>query len=148
MWVKCCPLQFIIDNGSQNNLISTNFKKWLDLETMPQLQSHTISWIIQGWDLCFNQQCHLPYNIKPLIDEVLCDASPLDFCDVLLGQPYFWKFHVVYESKPHIVVINLGIKLCRIPYMAPTTSISFISPMKCSKIISLTRIFLFFFIHS
>jgi hypothetical protein len=35
---------------------------------------------------------------KPFEDEVLCDVSPLDVYDVLLGQPYMWKCHVVYES--------------------------------------------------
>jgi hypothetical protein len=40
----------------------------------------------------------LSYGIKPFKDEVLCDVSPLDDCDVLLGQPYMWKCHVIYES--------------------------------------------------
>ena len=50
----------------------------------------------------------LPYAIKPFKDEVLCDVAPLEVCDVLLGQPYMWKYHAVYESRPHSVIITLG----------------------------------------
>jgi hypothetical protein len=104
-------------------------------------------WLHQGRDLCISQQCHLPYNIKPFTDEVLCDVSPLEVCDVLLGQPYLWKRHVVYESRPHSVIITLGNKLYRIPEVAPPTTISLITAKKCSKIISQTRKFVFLMIH-
>ena len=33
MWVKGSPLQFIVDNGSQKNLISVDTMKWLGLPT-------------------------------------------------------------------------------------------------------------------
>jgi hypothetical protein len=52
-------------------------------------QPYTIGWILQGKDLCVSQQCPLPYDIKPFKDEVLCEISPLEVCDVILGQPYF-----------------------------------------------------------
>jgi hypothetical protein len=52
------------------------------------------------------------------MDEVLCDIAPLDVSDVLLGQPYLWKRHAVYESRPHAVIITLGNKLYRIPKIA------------------------------
>jgi hypothetical protein len=35
MWVKGTPLHFIIDSGSQKNLISEEVIKWLALPTMP-----------------------------------------------------------------------------------------------------------------
>ena len=56
-----------------------------------------------GWFLKFSLQ----YNIKPFTDEVLCDVSPLEVCDVLLGQPYLWKRHVVYESRPRSMIITI-----------------------------------------
>jgi hypothetical protein len=75
-------------------------------------------------------------HIKPFKDEVLCDISPLEVCDVLLGKPYLWKRHVVYESRPHSVIITLGRQLYRIPEVAPPTTISLISAKQCSKVIS------------
>jgi hypothetical protein len=77
MWVKGTPLQFIVDNSSHKNLISTEVVKWLVLPTTPHPQPYTIGWLCQGSDLCVNQQCRLSYNIKPFKDEVLCDVSPL-----------------------------------------------------------------------
>jgi hypothetical protein len=111
IWVKGSPLQIIIDSGSQKNLILIEFVKWLGLPTTTHPQLYTIRWPHQGRDLCVIQQCRLPYNIKPFIDEVLCDISTLDVCDVLLGQPYLWKKHVVYESRPCTIIITLGNRL-------------------------------------
>jgi hypothetical protein len=78
MWVKGAPLHFIIDSGSQKNLISAEVVKQLDLPMTPHPQTYTINWIHEGRDLCVNQQCCLPYDIKPFKDEVLCDISPLE----------------------------------------------------------------------
>ena len=38
-------------------------------------------------------------KIGPFIDEVLCDIMPMDYCHILLGRP--WKFdrHVVYDER-------------------------------------------------
>jgi hypothetical protein len=139
MWVKGALIHFIVDNGSQKNLISAEVIKWLDLPMTPHPQPYTIGWLRQGRDLCVSQQCRLPYDIKPFKDEVLCDISPLEVCDVLLGQPYLWKRHVVYESRPHSVIITLGRQLYRIPEVAPPTAISLISAKQCSKVISQTE---------
>ena len=81
----------------------------------PHSQPYTISWLHQERDLRVNQQCRLPYDIKPFKDEVLCDIAPLEVCDFLLGKPYLWKHHVVYDSIPHSVIITLGRQLYRIP---------------------------------
>jgi hypothetical protein len=90
----------------------------------------------------------MSYDIKPFKDEVLCDVTPLEVCDVLLGQPYLWKHHVVYESRPHSVIITLDRKLYRIPEVVPPTAISLISAKQCRKVISQTGKFVFFMIHS
>jgi hypothetical protein len=127
MWVKDVLLHFIVDNGIQKNLISTKVVKKLMFPTTPHRHPYNIKWLSHGQDLCINQQCHLPYTIKPFKDEVLCDIDPLDCSDVLLGQPYMWKRHDVYESPPHSVIINLGKRLHKIPELALKAFISLIS---------------------
>jgi hypothetical protein len=57
MWVKGTQLHFIIDSGSQKNLISAEVVKWLALPTMPHPQPYTIGWLRQGNDLHIDQQC-------------------------------------------------------------------------------------------
>jgi hypothetical protein len=139
MWVKGTLLHFIVDSGSQKNLITTKVVKWLALPTTPHLHPYTIGWLHQGSNLRVSQQFRLSYDIKPFKDEVLCDVSPLEFCNVLLGQPYLWKRHVVYESRPHSVIITLNRKLYRVPKAVPPSVISLISAKQCRKVISRTR---------
>eukprot|EP00253_Pinus_taeda_P027878 PITA_27878 len=136
MWVKGSPLQFIVDSGSQKNLISVEVVKRLGLTTTPHPQPYSIGWLHEGRDLKVRQQCRLPYNIKPFTDEVLCDVTPLDVCDVLLGQPYLWRRHVVYESRPCTVIISLDNSLYRIPEVALPTTTSLITAKKGNKLIS------------
>jgi hypothetical protein len=115
MWVNGAPLHFIVDSGSQKNLILIEVIKLLNLSTTPHPQPYTIRRVFQGRDICVSQQCLLLYDIKPFKDEVLCDISPLKVCDVILDQPYLWKRHVVYESRPCSVIITLGRQLYKIP---------------------------------
>jgi hypothetical protein len=109
---------------------------------------YTIGWLRQGRDLCVNQQCHLPYDIKPFKDEVLRDIAPLEVCNVILGKPYLWKCHVVYEYRHCSVIITLGRQLYKIPKVASPTVIYLISAKQCSKVISHTEKFVFFVICS
>lgn len=81
------------------------------------------------------------------MDEVLFDVAPLDVCHVLLGHPYLWKRHDVYESRPCPVIVTLGNNLYRIPEVAPPTTISLVTAKQCSKIISKTMKFFFLTIH-
>jgi hypothetical protein len=55
IWVKGTPLYFIIDSGSQKNLISVEVIKRLALPTTPHPQPYTIGWLRQGSDLCVSQ---------------------------------------------------------------------------------------------
>jgi hypothetical protein len=148
MWVKGTPLHFTVDSGSRKNLILAEVFKRLALSTTPHPQPYTIGWLRQGSNLHVSQQCRLSYGINPFKDEVFCDVSPLEVCDVLLGQPYLWKHHVVYDSRPHSVIITLNRKLYRIPTVIPPSAISLISTKKCRKVISQTGKFVFFVIYS
>jgi hypothetical protein len=148
MWVKGTPLHFIVDSGRQKNLILVEFVKRLSLPIMPHPQPYTIGWLCQGSDLRVSHQCRLWYGIKLFKDKVLCDVAPLKFCNVILGQPYLWKCHVVYDSRPCSVIITLNRKLYRILEVAPPSAISFISMKQCRKVISQTGKFVFFVIFS
>jgi hypothetical protein len=144
MWVKVTPLHFIVDGKIQKNLILVEVIKQFGLSTTPHPQPYIIGWLRQGRYLHVSQQCQLPYNIQPFKDEVLCDVSPLDVCDVLFGQSYMWKCHVIYESRPRSVIITLGGHLYRIPEVVPNTA----PPKHCHWVVSHTTKFIFSNIYS
>ena len=148
MWVKDSPLQFLVDRGSQKNLISAEVVKQLGLLTITHPQPYTIRWLHSGRDLYIRQQCRISYSIKPFTNEVLCDVSPLDVADVLLGQPYLWRQHAVYKSRPRAVIITLGNNLYRILKVVPPPIISLTTAKQRSKIVSQTRKFIFLTTHS
>ena len=51
MWVNGVLLDFIVDNGSQKNLISIEVVKRLKLPTTPHPQPYKIGWLSQGGPL-------------------------------------------------------------------------------------------------
>jgi hypothetical protein len=55
MWVKGTPLHFIVDNGSQKNLISAEVIEQLGLSTTPHPQPYNIGWLQQGRDIRVSQ---------------------------------------------------------------------------------------------
>ena len=55
MWVKGSPLQFIVDSGSQKNLVSAEVVKRLGLPTTPHPQPYSIGWLHEGRDLKVRQ---------------------------------------------------------------------------------------------
>ena len=58
---------------------------------------------------------------------------------MLLGQPYMWRRHVVYESQPCSVIVTLGSHLYIILEVVPTN----VPPKKCCKVVSHNRKFIF-----
>jgi len=48
MWVKGSLLQFIVNSGSQKNLILAKVMKWLGLPTTPHPQPYSIGWLYEG----------------------------------------------------------------------------------------------------
>jgi hypothetical protein len=87
-------------------------------DTAPTTLHH--HWLHQGRDLCVSQQCRLPYDIKPFKDEVLCDISPLEVCDVILGNHICGSIMLCMSLDPS-VIITLGRQLYKIPEVAPPT---------------------------
>ena len=104
--------------------MSTELVKIFNLLTVPHPQPYTIDWMFEGRDIHVIQQCRLSYDIKPFKDEVMCNVALLEFCDVLLGKPYMWKRHAVYESQPRSVIVTLGGQLYRIPETAAPATVS------------------------
>jgi hypothetical protein len=103
-------------------------------------QPFNIGRLRQVRDIRVSQQCCLSYNIKSFKDEVLCDVAPLEVGDVLLGWPYMWRRHVVYESRPRSVIVTLGGQ----PYRIPEEVLTIVPTKQCHRVISHTAKFILF----
>jgi hypothetical protein len=64
--------------------------------------------------------------------------------DLLLGLPYMWKHHVIYESRPRSVIVTLGGHLYRIPEVILTI----VPPKQLHKVVSHSTKFIFFTVCS
>jgi hypothetical protein len=76
MWVKGTPLHFIVDSGSQKNLISAEVIKQLGLSTTPHPQPYNIGWLAR--------------------DEIFVSASSVD-CHTT-SNPSRMRYYVMF---PH-----------------------------------------------
>jgi hypothetical protein len=76
MWVKGTPLHFIVDRGSQKNLISTEVIKQLGLSTTPHPQPYNIGWLHQ--------------------DEIFVSANNVDFHTT--SNPSRMRYYVMFPT--------------------------------------------------
>lgn len=65
----------------------------------------------------------MSYNIKAFKDDILCDVSPLEVCEVLLGKPYMWKINDIYESCPSSFIVTLIGQLYNMLEIVPNSEI-------------------------
>jgi hypothetical protein len=100
MWVKGTPLHFIVDSGSQKNLISVEVIKWLALPTMLHPQPYTIGWLRQGSDLASTNNVACPMTSSP---------SKMRYCVMFLPLKFvmfFWA-NLIYGNV--MLYMSLGL---------------------------------------
>jgi hypothetical protein len=83
MWVKGASIHFIVDNGSQKNLISAEVVKQLDLPTTPHSQPYTIGWLRQGRYLRVNNSVVCPMTSS---------LSKMRYCVIFLPLKFVMFF--------------------------------------------------------
>lgn len=89
-----------MDNGSQKNLVSQELVNRLKLITSPHPQPYQLGWVQkEGPRILVSQSCLVTFAIGQFKDTVLCDVSPLDCADLLLGLPYQSHRNAVYLAK-------------------------------------------------
>ena len=85
-------LEFIVDSGSQENIIGRNVvqKLQLALEKHPHL--YTIGWIKEVDGIQVEECCKVLFSIGKYSDEVYCEIVDMDASNLLFGRP--WQFDV------------------------------------------------------
>ena len=103
---KHTKIDTLFDTGSQENLISKDTVKKLNLETIPHPKPYPLGWICDNAKLQVTRRCKLRFAITTnFIDEVELDVIPLDICGIVLGSPYLYDRRAIFhhhENKYHL----------------------------------------------
>ena len=103
---KHTNIDTLFDGGSQENLISEDLVKKLNLETIPHPKPYPLGWIYKAENLKFSKKCILHFVIiAHFVDTVELDVVPLDITGVVLGSPYLYQNKAIlhiHDNKYHL----------------------------------------------
>jgi hypothetical protein len=100
--IKQCLATFIIDNGSQNNLVAQYLVNQLNLPTNPHHSPYQLGWLHKdGPNLLVTQHCVITFSIGCLYYSILFDVSPFDCVDIILGIPYQEQRDAIDHAHTH-----------------------------------------------
>jgi hypothetical protein len=89
----------IVENGSTDNLISTEMVEKLELETIDHPSPYKVSWLQKGHQVTVTKQFLVEFKIGGYNDKVLCDFIPMDACHLLLGRPWQYDINVIHDGR-------------------------------------------------
>ena len=88
---KHTKVDTLFDSGSQENLISEDLVKKLNLETIPHPKPYPLGWICKDENLQISKKCMLCFAITAhFIDTVELYVFPLDITGMVLGSAYLY----------------------------------------------------------
>jgi hypothetical protein len=93
---KC---KVIVDNGSMDNIVSTEMVEKLELETIDHPNPYRVSWLQKGHQVNFTKKCLVEFKIGGYKDEILCDVIPMDVCHLLLGRLWQYDRNVIHDGR-------------------------------------------------
>jgi hypothetical protein len=89
----------IIDNGSNDKLVSTEMVKKLELEKTSHPTLNKVSWLQKVHQVIVTKQFLIEFKIGGYRDEILCDVIPMDVCHVLLGRPWQYEKNSIHDGR-------------------------------------------------
>ena len=79
---------FIIDSGSQENIISKDVLERLQLEMETHPSPYVIGWIKEVGGIRVYERCKVFFSIGKYNDEVYYDVVDMDACHILFWCPW------------------------------------------------------------
>jgi hypothetical protein len=96
----------IVENGSIDNLVSTEIVEKMELETIEHPSPYRVSWLQKGHQVNVTKQCLFEFKIGGYKDEILCDVIPMDVCHLLLGIPWQYDKNVVHDGRKNTYTLE------------------------------------------
>jgi len=93
---KVCSL--IIDGGSCTNVASKQLVEKLGLVTSMHPSPYTLQWLSEDGELVVDKHVNIAFSISKYVDEVVCDAVPMDASHLLLGRPWQYDRKVTHDG--------------------------------------------------
>jgi hypothetical protein len=89
----------MIDSGSWENIISEEAVKKLNLSTSAHPHPYKLGWVNKDVEIMVNQRCQVEFFIDPHYSiTVRANVIPMDALHLILGQPWEFDNHVVYDG--------------------------------------------------
>jgi hypothetical protein len=104
--VKDRVCKVIIDNGSTNNLVSTEMVENLELKTTSHSNPYKVSWLQKGHQIMVSQKCEVEFKIGGYKDEILCDVILMDVCHILLGRLWQFDINVIHDGRKNTYTLE------------------------------------------
>lgn len=114
---KVCDV--IIDSGSCENVVSNYMVEKLKLPTQNHPHPYNLQWLNKGNEIIVSQRCLVTFSIgQKYQDQVWCDVIPMDACHLLLGRPWQYDRHVLYDGYTNtysFIKDRIKVKLTPLP---------------------------------
>jgi hypothetical protein len=99
----------IVDNGSIDNLISTEMVEKLEMETIEHPSPYRFLWLQTRHQVNVTKQCLVEFKIGGYKDEILCDVIPMDVFHLLLGKRWKYDKNVIHDGRKNTYTLeNIG----------------------------------------
>jgi hypothetical protein len=109
-WTTCKTkdrvCKVIVDNGSTDNLVSTEMVEKLELETIVHPNPYRFLWLQTRHQVNVTKQCLVEFKIGGYKDEILCDVIPMDVCHLLLGRPWKYDRNVIHDGRKNTCILE------------------------------------------
>jgi hypothetical protein len=106
----------IIDGGSCNNLVSSDFVAKIGLMTRLHTHPYYIQWLNNSGKAKVTHTTHVHFSIGTYHDYADCDVVPMQACSLLLGCP--WEFDtdaIHYGRSNKYTLVDNGKQITLLP---------------------------------
>jgi hypothetical protein len=115
-FIKDCRVCTIIDEGSCNNLVSTDFVAKIGLTTYLHTHPYYIQWLNNSGKAKVTHTTHVHFSIGTYHDYTNCNIVHMQACSLLLGHPCKFDSDAIHHDRSNkYTLVQNGKKISLLP---------------------------------